>query len=123
MGYMRITLKATNIEHTNAIDSYVTKRMKELERVLDAKEQSEVARIDIGATSKHHKEGKEQYYAEITFHVKGKDFRIVVKSPDLYAAIDKMKDDIVREVTRHHDRTRSLKKAGAREIKSRMKRS
>ncbi len=120
---MRITLKATNIEHTNAIDSYVSKRLKELEKVLDAKEKSEVARVDIGSTSKHHKEGKEQYYAEITFHVKGKDFRVVVKSPDLYAAIDKMKDDIVHEVTRHHDRTRSLKKAGGREIKNRMKRA
>ena len=120
---MRITPKATNIEHTNAIDSYVTKRLKELEKVLDAKEKSEVARVDIGATSKHHKEGKEHFYAEITFHVKGKDFRVVVKSPDLYAAIDKMKDDIVHEVTRHHDRTRSLKKAGGRELKNRMKRA
>ena len=118
---MRITLKATNIEHTNAIDSYVAKRLKELERVLDAKEKSEVARVDVGATSKHHKESKEQYYAEITFHTMGKDFRVVVKSPDLYAAIDQMKDDIVREVTKHHDRTRSLKKAGGREMKKRMK--
>ncbi len=120
---MRITLKATNITHTNAIDAYVAKRMHELEKVLEAKEQSEIARIDVGATNKHHKEGKEQYYAEITFHVKGKDFRVVQKSPDLYAAIDNMKDAIVRDVTRHHDRVRSLKKVGAREVKRRMQAS
>jgi ribosomal subunit interface protein len=101
---MRITLKATHIEHTNAIDAYVAKRLRELERILGAKEKSEVARVDIGVSSKHHKEGKEQYYAEITLHVKNKDFRVVAKAADLYAAIDKMKDDIVREVTRHHDR-------------------
>ena len=30
---MRITLKATNITHTNAIDAYVSKRMRDLENV------------------------------------------------------------------------------------------
>ena len=117
---MRITLKASNITHTNAIDTYISKRMRELERVLEPKEKSSIARIDVGVTNKHHKEGKEQFYAEITFHVKGKDFRVVTKAPDLYEAIDMMKDRIVRDVTKHHDRTRTQRKAGAREVKRRM---
>lgn len=117
---MRITLKATNIEHTNAIDAYVAKRMKELEKILEPKEKSELARVDVGTTNKHHKEGKDLYYAEVTFHVKKKDFRAVAKAADLYAAIDKMRDEIVREVTRHHDRARALHKAGAREMKRRI---
>jgi ribosomal subunit interface protein len=120
---MRITLKATNITHTNAIDAYVGKRLRELERVLEPKEKSEIARVDVGAANRHHKEGKEQFYAEITFHVKGKDFRVVAKADDLYAAIDKMKDAIVRDVGRHHDRTRALAKAGAREVKRRIARA
>jgi ribosome-associated translation inhibitor RaiA len=77
---MRTTIKATNIEHTNAIDAYLAKRLAELERILEPKEKSELARLDIGKTSKHHKEGKEIYYAEITFHVKKKDFRAVAKA-------------------------------------------
>ncbi len=117
---MRTTLKATNIDHTNAIDTYVSKRMRDLEKVLDAKEKSSIARIDVGLTNKHHKEGKEQYYAEITFHVKGKDFRVVTKAPDLYEAIDQMRDRIVREVTKHHDKTRTERKSGAREVKRRI---
>jgi putative sigma-54 modulation protein len=120
---MRLTIKATNIEHTNAIDAYLTKRMAELERVLDKKEKSQVARLDIGKTSKHHKEGKEVFYAEITFHVKKKDFRIVEKAPDLYVAIDHMKDKIVREVVRHHEKISKLEKKGAREIKHRATRA
>lgn len=119
---MRTTLKATNIEHTNAIDTYVMKRLRELERILEPKEKSEIARIDVGMTNKHHKEGKDQYYAEITFHVKNKDFRAVAKASDLYAAIDKMKDEIVREVTKHHDRMRTRQKAGGRELKRRITR-
>lgn len=117
---MRITLKATNITHTNAIDSYVGKRMRELEGVLEPKEKSSIARIDVGLTNKHHKEGKEQYFAEITFHVKGKDFRVVTKAPDLYEAIDMMRDRIVRDVTKHHDRLRTKRKQGAREVKRRI---
>ena len=120
---MRLTIKAKNIEHTNAIDSYLTKRMTELERVLEPNEKSAIARLDIGKTSKHHKEGKEEYYSEITFHVKKKDFRAVAKAGDLYAAIDKMKDMIVREVTRHHSQTRVLQKKGGREIKKMNKRN
>lgn len=118
---MRITLKAANIVHTNAIDAYVGKKMRELEKVLEPKEQSQIARIDIGTTTKHHKEGKDLYYAEITFHIKKKDFRVVTKSADLYSAIDEMKDAIVQDVKSYHERMRTLAKEGAREIKSRMR--
>lgn len=117
---MRLTIKATNIEHTNAIDSYLAKSMAELEKILEPKEKSEVARLDIGMTSKHHKEGKEVYYAEVTFHVKKKDFRAEAKAGNLYTAIDKMKSTIIREVKRHHTQVRVLAKKGAREYKSRI---
>ena len=119
---MRTTLKATNITHTNAIDAYVGKRMRELEKILPPKEQSQIARIEIGTTTKHHKEGKDLYFAEITFHIKKKDFRVVVKSADLYAAIDQMKDGIVRDVKNYHERSRELGKDGGREMKTRMRR-
>lgn len=117
---MRYTIKATNIEHTNAIDSYIAKSMLELERTLEPKEKSEIARLDVGMTSKHHKEGKEIYYAEITFHVKKKDFRAEAKAGNLYAAIDKIKTTIIRDVKRHHTQVRALQKKGAREYKSRI---
>jgi len=118
---MRFITKATNIAHTNAIDAYLTKKMSELEKVLEPEEKSHVARLDIGKTSKHHKEGKEVFYAEITFHVKKKDFRAVAKSGDLYSAIDGMKDIIVREVARHHEKTNKLVQKGAREMKRRVR--
>lgn len=117
---MRLTIKATNIEHTNALDAYVVRRLGELEKVLEKKEKSEIARVDIGRTNKHHKEGKDVYYAEVTFHVKKKDFRAVAKAADLYEAIDKMKDMIVREVKRHHEHVRESQKKGGRELKARI---
>lgn len=118
---MRTTIKATNIEHTNAIDSYLLKKLKELERVLEPKEKSELARIELGKSTKHHK-GGEVFFAEITFHVKKKDFRAVAKGVTLYEAIDAMQSMVVREVKRHHELMRGESKKGARELKRRITR-
>ncbi|MDO8520490.1 MAG: HPF/RaiA family ribosome-associated protein [bacterium] len=116
---MRTTIKATNIEHTNAIDAYLAKRLRELERILEPKEQSELARIEIGKLTKHHHSGR-LFFAEITFHVKNKDFRATGEGADLYEAIDKMQAMIVREVKRRHELVRVKRKSGAREIKQRI---
>lgn len=116
---MRTTVKATNIEHTNAIDAYLTKRLNELERILEPKEKSELARIELGKSTKHHKSG-ELFFAEITFHVKKKGFRATAEGADLYEAIDKMQAMIIREVKRHHELMRENRKKGARELKRRV---
>jgi ribosomal subunit interface protein len=119
---MRLTIKATNITHTNAIDAHITKRMRELEKVLEPKEKSELARIEVGLLNNHHKSG-DVFFAEITFHVKKKDFRARVEDADLYRAIDTVKDEILREVTGHHDRMRTLAKEGGREMKRRIQKA
>lgn len=119
---MRITIKATGIEHTNAIDSYVHKALRGLEKVLEPREKSVLARVDIGVTTKHRK-GGEIFYAEVTMHVKGADFRSVAKEESLYAAIDAMRDAVVREVTRFHDRKRATIKDGARVLKRRIQKA
>jgi ribosomal subunit interface protein len=119
---MRLTIKATNITHTNAIDAHIMKRMRELEKVLEPKEKSELARIEVGLLTKHHKSG-DVFFAEITFHVKKKDFRARVEDADLYRAVDAMKDEVVREVTSYHDRMRALAKEGGREMKRRMQKA
>lgn len=120
--FMRTTIKATNITHTNAIDSYLLKKLRELERVLEPKEKSELARIEIGELTKRHKSG-EIFFAEITFHVKKKDFRATAKGATLYEAIDAMQAMIVREVKRHHELMRSESKKGSRELKRRIARA
>ncbi|OGZ06435.1 MAG: hypothetical protein A3C93_01745 [Candidatus Lloydbacteria bacterium RIFCSPHIGHO2_02_FULL_54_17] len=119
MRTTRTTIKATNIEHTNAVDAYLTKRLAELVRILEPKEQSELARIELGKSTKHHRTG-EVFFAEITFHVKKKDFRATATGADLYEAIDKMQAMIVREVKRHHDHARAERKKGGREFKRRV---
>lgn len=119
---MRLILKATGIEHTNAIDAYVGSKMRELEKVLDPKEKSCIARIEIAKETKHHKTGADVYKAELTMRAGKKDFRVTATDPaDLYAAIDTLKDHIVRDVKEHRERTRALQKSGDRQVKKVLK--
>lgn len=117
---MRTNIRAVGIEHTNAIDAYVIKKLRDLEKLLNPKEESEVADVEVGQVTKHHQKGAALFFAEINFHVKGKKFRATAKTDDLYAAIDKVKDEIVREVAQFHDKKRDARKKGGREIKRRM---
>lgn len=115
---MRLTIKATGIEHTNAIDAYVSRKLGELEKYLDPKEKSCIARVEISKETKHHKTGLNVFKAELTMRAGKRDFRIVkTDESDLYAAIDAMKAEIVSDVKDHYNRLRALKKEGGRNAK------
>lgn len=119
---MRLILKATGIEHTNAIDAYVGSRLRELEKVLDPKEKSCIARVEIAKETKHHKTGADVYKAELTMRAGKKDFRVTATDEaDLYAAIDALKDHIVRDVKDHRERVRQQQKDGDRKVKKALK--
>ncbi len=117
---MRYSLKATKIEHTPAIDQYVEKKLKELERVLDAKDTSVHAELEVGLSTKHHKSGN-VFFAEINLHAMKKTWRAVEEADNLYAAVDAMKDAIIREVTSAEKKARVTSRKGAREVKARMR--
>lgn len=112
---MRLTIKATGIEHTNALDSYVNKKLSEIDRFLDPNEKSCIARIEISKETKHHKTGVDVFKAELTMRAGRRDFRVVkTNESDLYAAIDEMKDEAVAEVKEHHKKLRASVKDGGR---------
>jgi ribosomal subunit interface protein len=117
---MRINLKSTNIKLTDAITSYLDKRIGEIARVMGDQEKGHVARVELAKSTMHHKHGK-VFYSEITLHVKRKDFRASAYGEDLYEAIDLMKSEILREIKRHHERKRVSVKSGGREMKRRVR--
>lgn len=119
---MQLTIKATGIEHTSALDLYVTKKLQDLEKFIDTKEKDCIARIEISKETKHHKTGADVFKAELTMRAGKKDFRIVkTDDSDLYAAIDAMKDEIMSDVTDHFKRDRDLKKESGRQEKEAIK--
>ena len=115
---MHIKIKATNIELTNAIESYVEEKLQSVEKFMVSHEEEEpVAYVEVGKTTKHHNSG-DVFRTEINISVRGKQFRAVSEKSDLYVAIDDMKDELIRELNSYKDKERTLMRRGAGMIKN-----
>lgn len=115
---MQIKIKTTNIEMTDAISSYVEEKLQSLEKfAVPHDEENPLLYVEVGKTTNHHQSG-DVYRAEVTMNVRGKQFRAVSKKEDLYAAIDDMRTELMRELTSHKTKERSLARRGAGMIKN-----
>ncbi len=114
---MIINIKATNIELTPAISTYVEEKVSGLNKFIVAEDpESVLANVEIGISTKHHQSGK-VFRAEINLHIAGKYLRAVSEQEDLYAAIDDMRDQIAREITSFKNKKRDLFRKGGAAIK------
>lgn len=115
---MRINIKATNMELTSAISKYVEEKLKSVEKfAMSHKDEEPLVEVEIGKTTNHHHSG-EVFRAETNMRVRGKQFRAVSEKTDLYAAIDDMRNELVRELNSHKDKARTLFRRGAGAIKN-----
>ena len=113
---MRINIKATSLELTTAISNYAEKKVSALEKFINKNDESAVANVEVGKSTKHHHSG-DIFRAEINLHIAGKDLRAVAEKDNLYSAIDEVKDEMVREITSHKARLRTLLRRGGAKIK------
>lgn len=91
---MKIILHAKNIELTSAIKSFVDKKIGSLSRFLkDSKSDLIETRVEVGRPSRRHKSGP-VFYAEANLKTGGKLFRASEERSDLYAAIDRVRDEL-----------------------------
>lgn len=113
---MKINVKAQQITLTPAISDYLTKRLASVKKFLGSIDDAAIAQVEVGKTTKHHKSG-DYFIAEIHLRAWGKDFTAKATESDLYAAIDKMKDELVGEITAHKDKKVTNERTGNRTIK------
>lgn len=115
---MKIKIKATNIELTDAISSYAEAKIQSIEKfAIPHTEEEVLVEIEVGKISNHHNSG-EVFRAEANVRVRGKHFRAVSEKGDLYAAIDDVKDELTRELTSYKGKERALVRRGATMIKN-----
>ncbi len=96
--YMQITsLKATNIELTDAIKEYVEKRLESLEKLSASFEPAASVAVEVGKSSNHHNKGPFMR-CEFTLQVPGTVMRAEEEREDLYESIDAAKDDLARQL-------------------------
>ncbi len=101
---MKINLKATKIETTSAISSYVQEKMDMLDKYLGTTQiincDVELERI-IGGQNKG-----EIFRVEVNLEVPHELLRIEKTEADLYKAIDKVKDHLSEVIVKYREKNR-----------------
>lgn len=118
---MKINIKATGIELTQAISDYVHRRIGPIEKYLNKKSGSDVvAQVEVGMSTHHHKAGN-IFRAEIHLTGVNLDAYAVSEMEDLYAAIDIVRDEIVHNLVHLKGKRETLARRGAGIMKNVMK--
>lgn len=111
---MTINVQAQGMDMTDAINSYVREKMATLEKFHDG---IVSMHVEVGMESHHHQKG-DIYFAKVTLHVPGHDVHMRKDEPDLYKAIDKVKDHLKLELEKLKGKSNHLDRAALRENKA-----
>ncbi len=108
---------------TDAINDYVNKRCESLQK-FTANDPTVFVVVEIGRTTEHHKHG-DIFRAEI--HITGKnvgkngDVYVSAEREDLYAAIDAVRDEALRELASAKSKRTTLVRRGGAKVKNMIK--
>lgn len=116
---MTTNIKATNMELTPAIDNYVNKKLKSIEKIVTRSEEVN-AYVEVGKTTNHHKQG-DYFKAEFDMEIDGEKFFTTAERSDLYKAIDEAKDQLADKIVNSKKRKLTLFKRGAISVKKMIK--
>jgi putative sigma-54 modulation protein len=116
---MNINIKATEITLSAPISDYVNRRLRKISELLD-KDPGTRCNIELAKTTGHHQKGP-IFKAEIHIVGAGKDVYAVSEKEDLYAAIDAVRDDILRELKAEKEKRISFIRRGGAKIKAMVK--
>ena len=111
-------IKATNLELTPAIRDHVEKKIESLQKFLS--DSNAQVQVEVAKTTNHHKNG-EVYKTEFDLRLNGKTFFVSAENEDLYLTIDEARETMVRELTHHKNRDRTLFRRGATSVKKMIK--
>ncbi|MDP3953695.1 MAG: ribosome-associated translation inhibitor RaiA [bacterium] len=104
---MHIDIQARDLELTDPLKEYATKRVGSLERYLSRFDQGLImAEVELARTTKHHYQG-DVYYAEVNLTLPGKLLRATHTSSDIRQSIDKVRDTLQREIRKFKDQLES----------------
>ena len=120
---MQINLQGKNIELTENVKDYVSKRVTNLGKLLSRIEEEGgkvMVNMDLSRSTQHHKSG-EIFHADCLVKIDGKEFYSSADKEDLYQAIDTIKDSLYNEINKNKDRSQTLLYRGARSIKKMLK--
>jgi ribosomal subunit interface protein len=103
---MKINIKATGIDLTEAIRLYVEKKLRKIEKkLIDPNDTSAMCDVEVGVTTKHHQSG-DIFRAEYNLSIAGEFVRVEAEKVDLYTAIDKAQNELFRALRARKNKKR-----------------
>ena len=106
------------MDMTSAIESYIDEKLASIEKfAMPHTEEELLVEVEVGKTTNHHNSG-DVFRAEANVRVRGKHFRATAEESDLYAAIDAVRSELVRELNSYKGKERTLVRRGAGMIKN-----
>jgi ribosomal subunit interface protein len=113
---MNIHIRANAIEITPAVDEYIRKKSQALEKYLATDSVADLY-VEVSKTTGHHKSG-EVFRSEFDLRTSLGQFRGEAEEQDLYAAIDRSKDEVLENFRSMHDKKKTLLRRGKERIKN-----
>lgn len=120
---MQINLHGKNLELTEEIKEYVSKRITNLEKFLAGMEKSKgetVVDFEVARTTNHHKSG-DVFKADGKVNINGEEFFASAEADELYTAVDDVKETLYHDIRKNKERRQTLFKRGASSVKKMMK--
>ncbi len=111
---MNTHIKTTNITLTDAISSYVNKRLEKIEK-LTSDDPSAQCDVELGRTTAHHK--GDIFRCEIHLVGAGINLYKSVEKEDLYIAIDEVQASILQDLKSSKNKNTSRIRRGGAKIK------
>ncbi len=101
---------------TPAISDYVEKHLGSIEKFLE-NDPTVKFDLELAKTTNHHRQG-DIFKAEIHIIAKGENIYASVEKEDLYAAIDLVRDEVVRQLKSGKEKRLTSAKKGGAKVKS-----
>lgn len=99
---MKINIKATQMELTQAIKDFTQEKMDMLEKYL-GDIQVLNCDVEVGVTTHHHSKG-EIFRAEVNLNLPGEMIRVEKTEEDLYKAIDNVKEHLTMAIRKYKEK-------------------
>jgi len=96
-------IKGTDLELTDAMRSAVDRVMDNLDKYIEKFGDAVSADVELEKTTQHHHKGP-FFRAEINVTIPGKLVRAEATDEDLYIAIDRMEENISRELRKEKEK-------------------
>ncbi len=103
-----------SIPNSDAVRKYVEGHFNKFEKFVDKNINHEM-NITLSKSTAHQRE--DSYKAEIKFKINSEDYFVSVENADLFKSLDDAKDILMRDITKIHDKRKTLFHRGARKIK------